>query len=77
VVAVVGDHYAGALIARDLGDSGPDRDRRFSFALTHDHDTVLAAARSLLERVTYASGFPIPDQDNQFTPTARSLRHVT
>jgi EAL domain-containing protein (putative c-di-GMP-specific phosphodiesterase class I)/DICT domain-containing protein len=52
VVAVVGTHYTGALIARDLGDSGPDRDRRFSFVLTHHHDTVLAAARSLLERVT-------------------------
>jgi EAL domain-containing protein (putative c-di-GMP-specific phosphodiesterase class I) len=52
VIAVVGAHYAGALIARDLGDSGPDRDRRFAFTLTHDYVTVLAAARSLLERVT-------------------------
>jgi EAL domain-containing protein (putative c-di-GMP-specific phosphodiesterase class I) len=72
VVAVVGDHYAGALIARDLGDSGPDRDRRFSFTLTHDHDTVLAAARSLLERVTYASGFPVPDQYDQLDPPDRN-----
>jgi EAL domain-containing protein (putative c-di-GMP-specific phosphodiesterase class I) len=52
VVAVVGAHYSGALIARDLRDSGPDRDRRFAFVLTHHHDTVLAAARSLLERVS-------------------------
>jgi EAL domain-containing protein (putative c-di-GMP-specific phosphodiesterase class I) len=52
VVAVVGSHYTGALIARDLGDSGPDRDRRFAFVVTHDHKTVLAAARSLLERVS-------------------------
>ena len=52
VVAVVGAHYAGALIAHDLGDAGDDRDRRFAFVLTHDYDRVLAAARSLLGRVT-------------------------
>jgi hypothetical protein len=50
-VIVVGAHYTGALIAKDLGDSGPDLDRRFMFALTHDHDAVLAAARILLGRV--------------------------
>jgi EAL domain-containing protein (putative c-di-GMP-specific phosphodiesterase class I) len=50
-VAVVGTHYAGALIAKDLGESGPDRDRRYAFILTHHHETVLAAARSLLGRV--------------------------
>jgi EAL domain-containing protein (putative c-di-GMP-specific phosphodiesterase class I)/DICT domain-containing protein len=50
-VVLVGTHYAGALIARDLGDPGPDSTRRFSFALTHDHETVLAAARLLLGRV--------------------------
>jgi DICT domain-containing protein len=55
VIAVVGAHYAGALIAHDLGDTGPDRDRRFAFTLTHDYPTVLATARSLLERVTTAS----------------------
>jgi hypothetical protein len=58
VIAVVGAHYAGALIAHDLGDGGPDRDRRFAFTLTHDYPTVLATARSLLERVTIASSFP-------------------
>ena len=58
VVTVVGAHYTGALIAQDLGDTGPDRDRRFAFTLTHGHDTVLAAARSLLERVTATAEFP-------------------
>lgn len=58
VVVVVGTHYTGALIAKDLGDTGPDRDRRFAFALTHDHETVLAAARSLISRVTATSSFP-------------------
>jgi EAL domain-containing protein (putative c-di-GMP-specific phosphodiesterase class I) len=60
VVAVVGAHYAGALIARDLGDAGTDRDRRFVFVLTHRLDTVLAAARSLLGRVVCASDYPAP-----------------
>jgi EAL domain-containing protein (putative c-di-GMP-specific phosphodiesterase class I) len=50
-VVVVGTHYAGALIAKDLGDSGPDLERRYLFALTHDHDTVLTAARILLGRI--------------------------
>jgi EAL domain-containing protein (putative c-di-GMP-specific phosphodiesterase class I) len=30
VVVIVGAHYAGALIAKDLGDSGPDLNRRFA-----------------------------------------------
>jgi DICT domain-containing protein len=47
-VIVVGPHHAAALVARDLGDTGPDRDRRFEFALTHDRGLVLEAARSLL-----------------------------
>jgi len=58
VVVVIGTHYAGALIAKDLGDSGPERDRRFAFCLTHDHQTVLAAARSLLTRVTATNALP-------------------
>ncbi|CAN5238849.1 hypothetical protein BH20ACT3_BH20ACT3_14030 [soil metagenome] len=37
--------------ARDLGDSGPEADRRFDYALTHDRELVLAAAQTLLERI--------------------------
>ena len=60
VVAVVGTHYLGALIAKDLGDddSIADRERRFSYVVTHDHDAVLSAARSLLGRVA-----PLDDSD--------------
>ncbi|SDY68741.1 EAL domain, c-di-GMP-specific phosphodiesterase class I (or its enzymatically inactive variant) [Micromonospora pattaloongensis] len=47
-VIVVGPHYAAALVARDLGDDGPDRERRFEYAITHDRPLVLQAARSLL-----------------------------
>jgi len=58
VVAVIGTHYLGALIAKDLGDddSTTERERRFSFIVTHDHETVLAAARSLLGRVAPFDG---------------------
>ena len=51
-VLVVGPHVAAGLVARDLGDSGPDGDRRYSFCLTHDRDLVLDCARSLLLRIT-------------------------
>ncbi|MEP7113031.1 MAG: EAL domain-containing protein [Ilumatobacteraceae bacterium] len=50
-VTVIGSHYAAALIARDMGDSGPDHDRRFQFVVTHDRDLVLSAARSLMARI--------------------------
>jgi len=51
VVVVVGPHFSGALIAKDLGDTGPDRERRFEVAVTYDRDLVLDAARSLFERI--------------------------
>lgn len=54
-VVVVGAHYAGALIARDLGDTGPERDRRFEFVITHDREKVLDAARSLMHRLAIAT----------------------
>ena len=51
-VIIVGPHFAGALVARDLGDhDGPEGQRRFEFALTHDRDLVVEAARTLLGRV--------------------------
>lgn len=53
-VVVVGPHYTGALIAKDLGDRGPELRRRFRFLLTHDPAIVLPAARLLLERVSAA-----------------------
>ena len=50
-VVVVGPHHASALIARDLGDTGPDRERRFAHVLVDDRDLVLDAARSLMVRI--------------------------
>ncbi|MCZ2810865.1 EAL domain-containing protein [Modestobacter sp. VKM Ac-2979] len=50
-VVVLSPHFSAALLARDLGDDGPDMARRFAFALTYERDTVVRAARALLSRV--------------------------
>jgi PAS domain S-box-containing protein len=50
-VVVLSPHFSAALLARDLGDDGPDMERRFAFALTYQRDTVVRAARALLCRV--------------------------
>jgi PAS domain S-box-containing protein len=50
-IVVLSPHFSAALLARDLGDDGPDLDRRFAFALTYERDTVVRAARALLSRV--------------------------
>ena len=51
-IAVLGPHFAGALVAMDLGDQGPDMERRFDFCLTYDRDLVTDAASALMRRVT-------------------------
>ena len=50
-IAVLGPHYAGALVARDLGDTGPDHERRFEFVLTFDRELVIDVAAALISRV--------------------------
>ena len=50
-VVVLGPHFAGALVARELGDSGPDMDRRFEYVITFDREAVIRAARSLMVRI--------------------------
>jgi diguanylate cyclase (GGDEF)-like protein/PAS domain S-box-containing protein len=47
----VGPHFSGALVAQDVGDTGPDHERRFDFAVTYDRDLVVAAAKSLMRRI--------------------------
>jgi hypothetical protein len=51
-VTVLGPHFGAAFVARDLGDEGPDRDRRFDFALTHDRELVTEVARSMMRRLS-------------------------
>jgi DICT domain-containing protein len=50
-VVVVSPHFAGALVARDLGDDGPDAERRFDYAVTYDRTLVMEVARDLMRRV--------------------------
>jgi len=50
-VTVLGPHFGAAFVARDLGDAGPHRERRFDFALTHDRELVTEAARSMMRRL--------------------------
>ena len=51
-VVVIGPHFAGAFVARDLGDNGPDDERRFEYFMTYDRELVARAARPLLHRLT-------------------------
>ncbi len=51
-VVAIGPHFAGAFVARDLGDQGVnDADRRFEFFVTYDRDLVLEAARELMVKI--------------------------
>ncbi len=50
-IAVVGPHFAVALVARDLGDGGPEPDRRFEYVLTHDRELVVGLAGDLMARM--------------------------
>jgi DICT domain-containing protein len=59
-VVVLTPHFAAALLARDLGDAGPDIGRRFSYALTYNRDTVVRAAGALLSRVVPAAPAVVP-----------------
>jgi EAL domain-containing protein (putative c-di-GMP-specific phosphodiesterase class I) len=49
-VIVMSPHFSAAFVGRDLGDDGPDNSRRFEFAITHDRELVIEAARTLLLR---------------------------
>ncbi len=50
-VVVIGPHFAGAFVARDLGDTGADSDRRFEYFMTYDRDLVTSAAQALLRHL--------------------------
>jgi DICT domain-containing protein len=48
---VIGPRFAAALAAKDLGDDGPDAERHYDVAVTHDRDLVIRAAEPLLRRL--------------------------
>ena len=50
-LAVIGPHFAASLAARDLGDTGPEDERRFDFVVSHNRDLATEAARSLMSRI--------------------------
>lgn len=64
-VVVVGPHFAGALLARDTGNSAPDMQREFDYVITHDRTVVLRAARRLLRWMVPERGddlgYPLSD----------------
>ena len=39
------------MVAQDVGDDGPDHERRFDFAVTYNRELVVAAAKSLMRRI--------------------------
>jgi DICT domain-containing protein len=54
-VAVMAPHFCAALVAGDLGDTGPDPDRRFDYVLTYDRDLVSQIAAGLMGRMLPAT----------------------
>ena len=51
-VVVISPHFAGAFVARDLGDTDvPDSDRRFDFFVTYERELVARAAHALMARI--------------------------
>ena len=67
-IAVLSPHFSAALLARDLGDDGPDFERTFEYALTYDRDTVSRAASSLLSRVAPRTGPAAPGAGGETAP---------
>lgn len=57
-VAVVAPHFTAAFVARDLGDEGPDMDRRFEFVITYERGLAIRAARSMMRRLAAQQAGP-------------------
>ena len=53
-VVLVAPYFAGAFVARDLGDPGPAESRRFEYFVTYDRHLAIEAARSLMVRIAPA-----------------------
>ncbi len=51
VVVVIGSHFAAGFAALDLGDTGPDMDRRFAYSITYKRNAAVRMAKSLLSRM--------------------------
>ncbi|MFQ1001282.1 diguanylate cyclase domain-containing protein [Modestobacter sp. SSW1-42] len=72
-VVVLSPHFSAALLARDLGDGGPDAQRRYEYALTYERTTVEQAGVSLVARVAARPAPPQPaEHDAVDAPLAHS-----
>jgi DICT domain-containing protein len=67
-IAVVGPHFAVALVARDLGDDGPEADRRFEYVLTHDRELVVGVACDLMSRMLPTAAVPTQHAPSEPAP---------
>jgi diguanylate cyclase (GGDEF)-like protein/PAS domain S-box-containing protein len=76
-VAVLSPHFSAALLARDLGDEGPDLERTFEYALTYERTTVSRAAQSLLSRVAPRTGRETPAGAAAPRPAVSASRPAT
>jgi EAL domain-containing protein (putative c-di-GMP-specific phosphodiesterase class I) len=54
-VVVLSADFAGAFLARDMGDRCAEPDRRYEFIYTHDRDTVVSAAKAFLGELPTAA----------------------
>jgi diguanylate cyclase (GGDEF)-like protein/PAS domain S-box-containing protein len=68
-VVVLSPHFSAALLARDLGDGGPDLQRRYEYALTYERRTVEQAGVSLVARVAAQPVVPEPVEEVAEEPT--------
>ena len=50
-MTVIAPHFAMAFVARELGDSGADMERRFDFAVTYDRELAIRAAEAMMRRL--------------------------
>ncbi|QXG75995.1 diguanylate cyclase [Modestobacter sp. L9-4] len=76
-VVVLSPHFSAALLARDLGDSGPDAQRRYEYALTYERTTVELAGISLVARVAAQPAPPEPETTAPTPEVIAALAHST
>jgi EAL domain-containing protein (putative c-di-GMP-specific phosphodiesterase class I) len=50
-VVTVSPYFCGAMVAKDLGDTGPDLERRFLYCISHDPAIVAEAALPLIKLI--------------------------
>jgi diguanylate cyclase (GGDEF)-like protein/PAS domain S-box-containing protein len=76
-VVVLSPHFSAALLARDLGDGGPDLQRRYEYALTYDRVTVERAGVALVARVAAQPAPAEPVSAADSAPAVDAVRIAT